>query len=54
MTVKQLKAELEALPDELPVFVWDETDEDPHPVLCVDPTISDRVDLNFRSGDMYE
>ena len=49
MTVKELREELESLPDELPVYVWDLEIEEPSKVLLVDPTISDRVDLNFRS-----
>ena len=49
MTVKELRQELENLPDDLPVWVWDLETEEPNAVLQVDPTISDRVDLNFRS-----
>jgi len=49
MTVKQLIEELKSCPEDLPVYVWDLETEEPGEVLLVDPTISDRVDLNFRS-----
>ena len=50
MTVKELIAELEALPDDLPVHVYDLADGEHFPIERVDPTISDRIELNFDSS----
>jgi hypothetical protein len=33
----------------MPVYVYDLTTEESYPLIMVDPTISDRIDLNFRS-----
>lgn len=49
--VSDLKAELEGLPDDLPVFVFDEHTDEAFPLQIIDPTISDRVDLNFSSEE---
>ena len=49
MTVKELIAELETLPDDLPVHVHDLADGEHFPIERVDPTISDRIEINFRS-----
>ena len=35
--------------DDMPVYVYDLTTEESYPLIMVDPTISDRIDLNFRS-----
>ena len=47
--VSDLKAQLESLPDDLPVFMFDLHSDEAYPLQQVDPTISDRVDLNFTS-----
>lgn len=49
--VADLKAELESLPDDLPVFMFDLHTDEAYPLVQVDPTISDRIDLNFSSAE---
>ena len=51
LKVADLKAELESLPDDLPVFMFDLHTDEAYPLQRVDPTISDRVDLNFSSEE---
>jgi len=54
MTVKELIEELVALVEygdgDLPVYVYDIADGEGFPIDIVDPTISDRIDLNFDSS----
>jgi hypothetical protein len=47
LTVKQLKEQLEGIPDDTPVFVYDIAYADLYRVEGVDTTISDRVDINI-------
>lgn len=52
MTVAELRAELGRMSsdsDDLPVFLYDLDTCEAHPLWSVDPTISDRVDLNFSA-----
>ena len=49
MTVKELIEELQSLPEDLTVHVHDLADGEHFPIDIVDPTISDRIDLNFDS-----
>jgi hypothetical protein len=51
LKVADLKAELESLPDDLPVFMFDLHTDEAYPLQRVDPTISDRIDLNFSSEE---
>ena len=54
MTVGQLRAELALIPaddDDVPLFLYDLNTCDVFPLECVDPTISDRIDLNFSSKE---
>jgi hypothetical protein len=50
LKVKDLRAQLDDLPDDLPVFLFDLHTDEAYPLQQVDPTISDRVDLNFSSA----
>lgn len=50
MTVKELIEELQTLPEDLPVHVHDLADGEHFPIERVDPTISDRIELNFDSS----
>ena len=50
MTVKELIEELQALPEDLSVHVHDLADGEHFPIERVDPTISDRIELNFDSS----
>ena len=57
MTVGELRAELEVISvdnDDLPVYVYDTNTCESFPLSIVDPTISDRVDLNFSSEEEKE
>ena len=57
MTVGQLRAEIALMPkddDDLPVFLYDLSTCETFPLERVDPTISDRVDLNFSSEEEKE
>jgi hypothetical protein len=47
LTVKNLREELDSLPDDLPVYAYDLSLEESFPIELVDPTISDRIELNF-------
>lgn len=52
MTVRELRDELIKMPVEdwdLPVYLFDVHTDEAYPLERVDPTISDRVDLNFSS-----
>jgi len=49
MTVKELIEELQSLPEDLTVHVHDLADGEHFPIERVDPTISDRIEINFRS-----
>jgi hypothetical protein len=52
MTVKQLIEALEMIGDSsLPVHVHDLADGEHFAVELLDPTISDRVELNFNSNN---
>ena len=48
ITVQELIENL-VCDDDMPVYVYDLTTEESYPLIMVDPTISDRIDLNFRS-----
>jgi hypothetical protein len=48
--VQEVVTLLESVIDkDMPVYVYDLSTDESYPLLLVDPTISDRVDLNFRS-----
>ena len=50
LTVQALmEAMASVVDDDMPVYVYDLTTEESYPLIMVDPTISDRIDLNFRS-----
>jgi len=50
VTVQELmEAMASVVDDDMPVYVYDLTTEESYPLIMVDPTISDRIDLNFRS-----
>ena len=52
MTVAELRAELGRMSsdsDDLPVFLYDLNTGEAYSLWSVDPTISDRIDLNFSS-----
>ena len=50
LTVQELmEAMASVVDDDMPVYVYDLTTEESYPLIMVDPTISDRIDLNFRS-----
>ena len=53
ITVQELMEAMASVVDDegiyLPVYVYDLTTEESYPLIMVDPTISDRIDLNFRS-----
>ena len=53
ITVQELMETMASVVDDegiyLPVYVYDLTTEESYPLIMVDPTISDRIDLNFRS-----
>ena len=51
MTVGQLREELNELPEDLPVLAYDLSGNESFPIERVDPTISDRIDLNFTRED---
>ena len=55
ITVGELKAQLDGIPDDLPVYAWSLLNADPYPIIFVDTSISDRVDLNvndsWKDGD---
>jgi len=54
MTVNELFEELQLLVEhgngDLPVYVYDLADGEHFPIERVDPTISDRIELNFDSS----
>ena len=47
LTVGELKSQLDGIDDDMPVYAFDLSQEESHPVQLVDPTISDRVEINF-------
>lgn len=47
LTVGELKKVLEYCEDNLPVYAFSLDSEESYPVDIVDPTISDRIELNF-------
>ena len=50
ITVQELMETMASVvDDDMPVYVYDLTTEESYPLIMVDPTISDRIDLNFRS-----
>ena len=50
LTVQELmEAMASVVDDDMPLYVYDLTTEESYPLIMVDPTISDRIDLNFRS-----
>jgi hypothetical protein len=44
-----IKALTSVVDDDLPVYVYDLSTDESFPLIIVDPTISDRIELNFRS-----
>lgn len=48
MLVQELIESL-ACDDDMPVYLYDLSTQEAYPLLQVDPTVSDRIDLNFRS-----
>jgi len=50
ITVQELIASMTfVVDDDMPVYVYDLSTDEAYPLILVDPTISDRIDLNFRS-----
>jgi len=47
LTVKQLKEQLEEMPEDLPVYVYDTSCGDAYPIDIVDTLLSVRVDINI-------
>lgn len=48
--VQEVVTLLESVIDkDMPVYVYDLSTDQSYPLLLVDPTVSDRIDLNFRS-----
>jgi len=47
MTVKELKEQLEEMPEDLPVYVYDTSCGDAYPIDIVDTLLSVRVDINI-------
>ena len=47
LTVGELKEALEYCEDSLPVYAFSLDSEESYPVEIVDPTIADRIELNF-------
>lgn len=55
VTVKELMQTLASIiDDDMPVYVYDLSTDESYPLILVDPTISDRIDLNFRSENYNE
>ena len=48
LTVGELKAQLDGVDDEMPVYAYSLFAEESYPIILVDPTISDRLELNFE------
>ena len=53
MTVQELIENL-VCDDDMPVYVYDLSTDESYPLILVDPTISDRIDFNFRSENYNE
>lgn len=47
LTVKELMEQLEEMPEDLPVFIYDIAYADLYRIEGVDTTISDRIDINI-------
>ena len=47
LTVKQLMEQLEEMPEDLPVYVYDTSCGDAYPIDIVDTLLSVRVDINI-------
>ena len=55
ITVRELMQTLASIiDDDMPVYVYDLSTDESYPLIMVDPTISDRIDLNFRSENYNE
>ena len=55
ITVQELIEAMASVVDEdLPVYVYNLSTEESYPLIGVDQTISDRIDLNFRSENYNE
>ena len=53
--VQEVVTLLESVTDkDMPVYVYDLSTDESYPLLMVDPTISDRIELNFRSEPTLE
>jgi len=50
LTVGELKKVLEYCEDNLPVYAFSLDSEESYPVEIVDPTIADRIELNFYNS----
>jgi hypothetical protein len=48
LTVKQLMEQLEEMPEDLPVYVYDTSCGDAYPIDLVDTLLSVRVDININ------
>ena len=48
LTVGELKAQLEGIDDNMAVYAYSLFAEESYPIILVDPTISDRLELNFE------
>jgi len=48
LTVGELKAQLDGVDDDMPVYAYSLFTEESYPIILVDPTISDRLELNFE------
>ena len=55
ITVRELMQTLASIiDDDMPVYVYDLSTDESFPLIMVDPTISDRIELNFRSENYNE
>jgi len=48
LTVGELKSQLEGVDDDMAVYAYSLSADESYPVVLVDPTISDRLELNFE------
>ena len=50
LTVGELKLQLEGVDDDMAVYAYSLSADESYPVVLVDPTISDRLELNFEEN----
>lgn len=51
LTVGELKAQLEGIDDGMAVYAYSLSADESYPIILVDPTISDRLELNFKDDE---